>query len=317
MKIVFTDSYTMNPGDLDWIIFKKLGNLDIYEHTSSEELVERIKNADIIVSNKTILSEESLSKCEKLKLVCVSATGFNNIDINYLNKRGIPACNAVNYSSSSVAQHVVSMILHVYNSVAYYNTSVKQGRWQNSRDFCYYDQPIEEIRDKKVGIIGFGSIGRTVGELFNNFGAQVQILEYKNLKDVSKSFNVLSKDKFLETSDIVSLHLPLRVSNEGMVDRSFLKEMKSDAILVNTSRGPLINEKDLYDSLTNHEIRAACLDVRIEEPPKNDDLKNLHNCIITPHQAWASKQSRQRLMQIVADNISAFQKGNILNKITQ
>lgn len=318
MKIVFTDYYTMNPGDLSWNVIDKLGEVIKYEHTHESELLERIIGADIIVTNKTRLTSEAIDNCkETLKLICVSATGFNNVDTDFASKINIPVCNAAGYSTSAVTQHVFAMIFAIFNKVDFYAQSVRKSRWTNSRDFTYYDESIQELANKNFGIIGYGTIGRKVADVAESFGANVKIWhpldrEIKNRKETRE---LLNPEDFLKSCDIISLHVPLKTETKGMVNSEFFSKMKSDAILINTARGPLINEQDLIKALKINKKLKACLDVMDQEPPPYSDLFNLDNCIVTPHQAWASLQARSRLMDIVHDNIRSYQKGIILNKV--
>ena len=305
----------MNPGDLDWEGFDQLGEIVNYEHTTDDELLERVQSADIIVTNKTIIHKELIEQCHNLKLICVSATGFNNVDVDYAASKGIPVCNASDYSNTSVAQHVISVLLNVYNKTMYYAESVQKGRWENSRDFTYYDEPIEELNGKNFGIIGFGSIGQAVAKVAEAFGANIKIMAHPTKNIVHEVYEVLSQEAFLENCDVISIHVPLTNSTSKMVNSAFLNSMKSSAVLINTARGGVVDEDAMFKVLKDKGIRAACLDVLTQEPPKKSPLFTLENCYVTPHQAWASKQSRERLMKIVMDNISNFRSGKIINKV--
>ena len=305
----------MNPGDLDWEGFDQLGEIVNYEHTTDDELLERVQSADIIVTNKTIIHKELIEQCHNLKLICVSATGFNNVDVDYAASKGIPVCNASDYSNTSVAQHVISVLLNVYNKTMYYAESVQKGRWENSRDFTYYDDPIEELNGKNFGIIGFGSIGQAVAKVAEAFGANIKIMAHPTKNIVHEVYEVLSQEAFLENCDVISIHVPLTNSTSKMVNSAFLNSMKSSAVLINTARGGVVDEDAMFKVLKDKGIRAACLDVLTQEPPKKSPLFTLENCYVTPHQAWASKQSRERLMKIVIDNISNFRSGKIINKV--
>jgi glycerate dehydrogenase len=317
MKIVFTDYKTMNPGDIEWEKYFDMQDVTLYEHTSQEELVERVKDAEIIVSNKTIINKETINACSQLKCVCISATGFNNVDSSYAASRGIPVLNAANYSDASVAQHVLAMVLNVLNKIAYYSNTVHKGRWEINRDFTYYDEPIEELSSKTVGFIGFGSLGKATAKLFKSFGSKIVVKEYPHrvLKIDDESISVVDEKTFFEQCDIISIHTPLNENTKDMVNEDFLNRIKQSAILVNTSRGGVINEVHLAKALKNRKLRAACLDVLSSEPPVDNPLVGIDNCYITPHQAWASKQARMRLMHIVSDNIEAFKKGKEHNRV--
>lgn len=317
MKIVFTDCKTMNPGDICWDDFFDPSEIVLYDHTSPEQLLDRVSEAEIIVANKTILGKELISSCKKLKCICVSATGYNNVDTEYAASLNIPVLNAANYSDASVAQHVLAMLLNVYNKTSYYNETVHIGRWINSRDFTYYDEPIEEISSKTIGFIGFGNLGRATAKLFLAFGAQIKVLEYphRKLELDDDRFEVLNEEDFFKTCDVITIHTPLNENTQGMVDQHFLSKMKSNAILINTSRGGVVHEQALAEALKSKVIKAACLDVLTTEPPKDSPLFGIRNCFITPHQAWASKQARMRLMRIVSDNIKAFKRGELKNQV--
>lgn len=316
MKIVLTDAFTTNPGDLSWEALEKLGELQVFDFTPDELLVSRIKDADIVISNKTIINGDHMAQCNGLKLIAVSATGYNNIDIDGANAQGITVCNAPGYSNQSVAQHVIASILNVYNNISFYNQSVHEGRWQKSRDFTYFDEPIEELGAKNFGIIGYGSIGREVAKVARVFGAQIFVMAHPSREITDSNVKVLAKEEFLGTCDIISLHVPLRPETEGMINTDFLNKMKTNAILINTARGPIMVEEDLATALKQGVIRAACVDVLHTEPPESSPLFGVENCIITPHQAWVSKQARERLMDIVANNIQDFIEGKeMVNKI--
>lgn len=307
----------MNPGDIDWSAYFDVNSIQLYEHTSAEELIGRVKNAEIIVVNKTVVSREVIDACSDLKCICVSATGVNNVDIVYAAERGVSVCNAANYSNSSVAQHVLAMVLHCTNNVAYYNETVHKGRWQANRDFTYYDNSIEELSSLTIGFIGYGSLGQATAKLFKAFGCKIIIKEYPHraLKIDDPLVEVVNEESFFKRSDVISIHTPLTVETKEMVNEAFLQKMKPSSIIINTSRGGVIREDHLAKALKKRWIKAACIDVLQQEPPENSPLIGMKNCIITPHQAWASKQARMRLMRIVSDNIKAFKNGGIQNKV--
>ena len=307
----------MNPGDIQWEDYFEMEGLSLYEHTTEDELLSRVSEADIVVTNKTEIRKAVIDACVNLKCICVSATGFNNVDVDYAAEKGIPVLNAANYSDSSVAQHCLAMVLNVLNRVSYYNDTVHKGRWTQNRDFTYYDEPIEELSAMTVGFIGFGSLGKATASLFSAFGSRVVVKEYphRTLELHDENIELLAEASFFQECDIISIHVPLTKATKHMVDTHFLAKMKSNAILVNTSRGDVINEDELALALKDGFIRAACLDVLSKEPPAHNPLIGVRNCYITPHQAWASKQARMRLMQIVSDNIQQFKIGNLRNKV--
>lgn len=316
MKIVITDGYAVNPGDLSWSEIEKFGELQVFEHTKPEDVFARVRDADIVITNKTVLTRDIISTCENLKLICVSATGYNNVDIDAATSRGIPVCNAANYSSKSVAQHVLAVVLHMYNRIGYYSESVRAGRWKNSRDFTYFDHSIEEISGKSLGIIGFGAIGQEVASVFSALGANILVQEHPSKEiTIPAGYNLLPRQELLNQSDIISLHIPLRETTKKMVDSTFLSAMKPSSILINTARGPIIDEDALYSALRSEQILAAGIDVMNQEPPENNKLFHLNNCIITPHQAWTSIQARRRLLEIVKLNIDGFLDGKIVNQV--
>lgn len=316
MKIVVTDGHAVNPGDLSWYEIERCGDLEVYEHTKPADTFERVGNADIIIANKTILNAELIESCPKLKLICVSATGYNNVDIEAATRRNIPVCNAANYSSKSVAQHVLAMVLHVYNRVSYYALSVREGRWSRSRDFTYFDHSIEELSEKSIGIIGYGAIGQEVAKTFSAFGSTILIQNHPTKKlSLPSNYKLVSKEEIINSADIISLHIPLKEGTKGLVDSNFLTNMKKSAILVNTARGPIVDEKALIKALQTNEILAACIDVMVQEPPEDSPLFKLENCIVTPHQAWTSIQARKQLLKITKANIEGFKNNRIQNQV--
>lgn len=307
----------MNPGDIEWGQYFNVEEIILHEHTKEEELIDRVKNAIIIVANKTVINKETIDACSNLKCICISATGYNNVDTSYAAEKGIPVLNAANYSDSSVSQHVLSMVLNVLNNTSYYTKTVHEGRWNTNRDFTYYDEPIEELGSMTVGFIGYGSLGRATSHLFKAFGSKILVRKYphRNLVIEDANVEVVDDKIFFKECDIISIHTPLNNNTQEMVDTHFIDKMKPSAILVNTSRGGVINEDHLAEALKKKKIRAACLDVLSKEPPTNNPLIGLENCFITPHQAWASKQARMRLMRIVSDNIAAFRNGVEVNRV--
>tara|TARA_Y100000385_G_scaffold291748_1_gene371950 strand:+ start:1165 stop:2118 length:954 start_codon:yes stop_codon:yes gene_type:complete len=317
MRIVVLDGFTSNPGDLSWESLESLGDLKIWPRTSDDELIERSLNADILVVNKRTLRKKDLEQLPKVKCICTLATGYNNIDIDVTKKRGITVCNAVGYSSLSVAQHVIAMILHHYNSMNKYFEDVRSGKWSQSADFTFYSYPLTELAGKNIGIYGYGKIGQTVAQICRSLGMNILVISRGKEKDIDNNAQYLSENQFLNQSDIITLHTPLSASNLEYMNADRIAQMKQSAILLNTGRGGLINEEDLRVALENRKIAAAYLDVLSEEPPSsNHILLTTPRCFITPHIAWATGASRRRLIDIVADNIRAFQNGrpqNIVN----
>lgn len=319
MKIVILDAYAENPGDLSWDWIKEFTDeYEIYDITPKDKVIERSIDADILVTNKTILSADVLEKLPKLKYISTLATGYNVIDIEYARKKGIVVSNIPAYSTDGVAQLVFAFILELTNHVALHNSSVKNGDWCKSEHFCYWKAPITELANKTLGIIGFGKIGSAVAQIANAFGMKV-IAYSPNTRSYNGFGNVdfVSMDEVKKQSDIISLHCPLTKQTENLVDYAFLSEMKSTALLINTSRGPVINEADLKKALDNGLIAGAGVDVLSSEPAKQDNpLLSCEKCLITPHIAWASFEARSRLMNIFKNNIEGFINGKPVNVVS-
>lgn len=316
MKIVVTDGYALNPGDMSWNTISKLGELAIYDRTSPQEIFERCMDADVILSNKTEFSRENIDRLHNVKLISVLATGYNVIDIEAAKNKGIVVCNVPAYGTDSVAQHAFALILEIANKISIHIASVANGEWQQCPDYSYSKQPLIELAGKTLGIVGLGNIGMQTAKLGVAFGMRViyssrhdkhtGIGEFKRIEDVFRE------------SDFVSLHCPLTDTTQEFVNRQLLQSMKPTAYLINTSRGQLINESDLADALNNNIIAGAALDVLSKEPPGDGNpLLKAKNCIITPHNAWSTKEARQRILDITAQNIKAFLDGhpkNVVNK---
>jgi len=316
MRIVILDGFTSNPGDLSWSEIEKHGHVTVYPRTDEENLIQRAEVAEILVVNKRNLGKEHIQQIPHLKCICTLATGYNNIDIEFARTKGIDVCNAVGYSSPSVAQHVFAMLFQFTNNVGNYNTEVQNGTWSKSIDWTYLSSPHIELSGKNIGIYGYGKIGQQVGKIARALGMNVLVVSRGEEKDVHPDVKYLSVNDFFALSDVISLHAPLSKDNEGIICTNTISLMKKSAIIVNTGRGGLVNERDLEKALKKKTIAGACLDVLIDEPPeKNHPLIGLHNCIITPHIAWATKESRARLIDIVAQNIAAFKLGKPQNVV--
>jgi glycerate dehydrogenase len=314
MKIIAVDSFTLNSGDLSWDSINALGDLELHKRTDTAELIQRCLQADVILTNKVSFDEETIAQLPKLRLLCVTATGYNIVDIDAARKRGICVCNVPDYGTDSVAQHTFALILELANRVGQHSESVQKGQWVACRDFSYSLTPLIELKDKILGLIGFGSIGQKTAEIARAFGMQV-LYHTPNKKNTSLA-EYCDLSEIFEKSDFVSLHLPLKSDNGNFVNRGLLSKMKKTAFLINTSRGQLINEKDLGDALNSKSIAGAAVDVLSTEPPEsNNPLLNSANCIITPHNAWMSREARQRIMDITAENIKSFLEGNAINKV--
>lgn len=316
MKIVMLDAYTTNPGDLSWDWLEKYGELTVYDRTPADKIIERAKEAEILVTNKTPLPKEILSQLECLKGIFLLSTGYNVVDCDYANERGIPVCNIPTYSTNAVAQLVFSYILNHSNQVETHSEAVHNGEWASCKDFCFWKTPLMELEGKTLGVFGFGKIGGRVSELAKAFGMRV-IAYTPHPKEVD-GIEWVSLDELLSESDFITLHCPLTDKTTGIVNSDFLSRMKKTAFLINTSRGPVIDEKALADALNNGDIAGAAVDVLSVEPAKEENpLLTAENCIITPHIAWAGHETRARLVDIFRQNIEAFCKGEPINVVNK
>ncbi len=316
MKIVILDGFTLNPGDLSWQPIQDLGECEIYERTCVSEVLARCANAQIIFTNKVILDADILAQLPNLKYIGVTATGFNVVDTIAAKKLGIVVTNTPAYGSDSVAQFVFSQLLNWAQPVAYYSETVKQKRWAKSPDFCYYDAPMIELANLTLGIVGYGAIGKKVAQIALGFGMQVLIYSRTEPQDLPNGIRFVSLEELASKSDVISLHCPLTDTNKGFVNAEFLTNMKESAYLINTGRGPLINEADLLNALKENTIAGAALDVLAVEPPhENNPLIAVNNLTITPHIAWATLAARQRLMGIAVKNLQNFLAGKKTNRV--
>ncbi len=308
MKIVILDALTLGK-NVDLSDIKKLGDLELFNTTNSSQIKERIADADIVISNKVALGQPELEMAKKLKLVCVAATGYDNIDIKAAKERGIVVANVKNYSTESVAQHTFGLILAIENSLVNYLEETRSGNWSKSPVFTMLDYPFHEICNKTLGIIGYGTIGKRVGEIAKAFGMNVLVGKRPGV-DYSDNERV-SLDTLLKESDIISIHTPLSDNTLNMFSMREFNKMKESAILINVARGGIVNEQDLYQALKEGKIRAAATDVAVNEPIKKENkLPELNNMFITPHIAWASSESIKRLVKGIAENIKTFLSGD-------
>lgn len=319
MKIVILDSFTTNPGDLSWEFLNKYSDdIMIYPRTSKEDVIKRAKGAEILIINKTVLGQDELNElAPELKYIGLQSTGYNVVDLKSATKNGVAVCNIPSYSTNAVAQLVFSFILQFTNKVNLHSESVYNGEWTECLDFCYWKAPLSELDGKTIGIIGFGSIGQRVAEIAEVFGMKV-FFTSKSIKDTGKfkTARQVDLDALLGKSDFVTCHCPLTDETTGLINLDNLRKMKKSAVLINTSRGPVVNENDLSYALNNDIIAGAGLDVLGEEPPKADNpMFKAKNCYITPHIAWASKETRARLINILDSNIEHFLSGNTQNKV--
>lgn len=314
MKIVITDAQTITKGDISLDFLKKYGEVVIYPLTSKEEISERLKDADAVICNKTPLNRETLAGAEKLRYIGLFATGYNNIDIDYCNEKGITVCNAGSYSTNAVAQHTFALILEHFTQVGKYNDFVQQGGWKNSPTFSPFVFDINELWGKTIGIVGYGSIGKAVGRIAHAFGMNI-LAHSRNFKEVENG-KFCSLDQLLQNSDIVTVHCPLNKDSEKMFTKETFNKMKKGAFFVNTSRGGVLCEEDLKGALESGQLSGAGIDVLETEPMKHDCcLLGVKNCVITPHIAWAHYETRIRLMEIVEHNLKSFINGTPTNKV--
>lgn len=318
MKIVVLDGYAANPGDLCWDELKALGECVIYDRTAPEEVLERAAGATIVLTNKTVLTAAQIDALPELKYIGVLATGYNIVDIEAARARGIVVTNIPSYSTPSVAQMVFAHILNIAVQVQHHSEEVHKGRWTNSKDFCFWDTPLIELRGKKLGIVGLGHTGYSTARVAIGFGMEVHAYTSKSAFQLPPEIKKMELDELFRECDIISLNCPLTASTRNMVNAERLKLMKPTAILINTGRGQLINEQDLADALNSGQIYAAGLDVLSQEPPRADNpLLTAKNCYITPHIAWATTAARERLMHIMMDNIKAYLEGKPVNNVAK
>lgn len=318
MRIVVLDGYAANPGDLSWDELKTLGECTIYDRTAPEEVLERAADAEIVLTNKTVLTAEQIGALPNLKYIGVMATGYNIVDIEAARTRGIVVTNIPAYSTSSVAQMVFAHILNITVQVQHHSEEVHKGRWSQSKDFCFWDTPLIELRSKKLGIVGLGNTGYTTARIAIGFGMDVYAYTSKSVFQLPPEIKKMELDELFRECDIISLNCPLTEATRELVNAQRLQLMKPTAILINTGRGPLINEQDLADALNSGRIYAAGLDVLSQEPPRADNpLLTARNCYITPHIAWASTAARERLMRIMLENIKAYLGGKPANNVAK
>ena len=318
MKLTILDGYTENPGDLSWDWLKELvDEYTVYDRTDDEDIFERSKDADILVTNKTVITGEMLQRLTNLKFISTLSTGYNVIDIDKARELGISVSNIPAYSTDAVAQLVFALLLELTNHVAIHDQSVKDGEWTSCEHFCYTKTPLCELSGKTFGIIGFGKIGSAVAKIALAFGMKVKAYSPNTRTfDGYGTVEFTDLDDVIRSSDVISLHCPLTDKTNGLVNMEFLQKMKKSAFIINTSRGPVINEGDLRKALDEGIIAGAGVDVLSTEPPKADNpLISCDKCVITPHIAWASFEARTRLMGIFKENVEAFLKGNPVNVV--
>jgi glycerate dehydrogenase len=317
MQIIVLDGYTLNPGDNPWDPVAALGELTVYDRTPSDQVVARAGGAEIVLTNKTLLDAPVLAALPALRFISVLATGYNVVDLAAARRQGITVSNVPEYGTDSVAQHVMALLLALVNRAERHDRLVRKGQWQRRGDFCFWDAPLVELAGKRMGIVGFGRIGRRVGELAHALGMEVLACDARPGGPPGyRPFAWRSLEAVFAEADVVSLHCPLDEDNRGLVDRARIATMKRTALLINTARGALVNERDLADALDAGRIAGAAVDVVSREPPAADNpLLGAKNCLITPHLAWATQEARRRLTAITAANVAAFLRGEPINVV--
>ena len=316
MKLINLDASALNPGDLSWDVLNQFGQVTLYQKTESEEeAIARIGDHEIVLTNKVPITESLLAACPNIKLICIQATGYNIVDTAACAKRGIPVCNVPDYGTAAVAQFTLALMLELCHRIGLHDTVVHEGKWCRSKTFCFWDTPQMELGGKTLGIIGFGRIGRATAKLAQAFGMQV-ITTSRTRRENDLGIEYVDMDTLLARSDFVSLHCPLFAENTKMVNAEFISRMKDGAFLINTARGGLLDEQAVADALAAGKLAGAAVDVVTEEPMKTyNPLLACPNCIITPHIAWAPKESRQRLLDCCVENIRAFRRGKPQNVV--
>ena len=316
MKIVVLDGHALNPGDLQWDCLIPFGELTVYEYTPADQTVSRLQDADIALTNKTVIDRAVLDACHSVKLICVLATGYNVVDCEAARARNIPVCNVPAYGTDAVAQFTFALLLELCHQVGHHSAAVHEGRWCKNRDFCFWDTPQTELAGKTIGIIGFGRIGRAVGKIARAFGMEVLAYNRSRCPEGEAIGKYVSLDTLLSSSDILSLHCPLTEDNKGMINEAALSKMKDRAILLNTARGLLLDEQAVANALHSGKLKCAAVDVVSAEPMSpGNPLLTAPNCIITPHMAWAPAESRQRILDCTVRSIEGFLDGNPVNTV--
>ena len=312
-KIVILDGFVANPGDLSWEPLAELGELTVHEYTAPQDVIARIGDAPVILTNKTVISAEVMANCPNLRYIGVLATGYNVVDIAEAKKRGIVVTNVPAYSTPTVAQFTMALLLEIALHVGHHSRVVHEGKWSACRDFAFWDYPLMELQGKTFGIVGYGSIGKEVAKVAQAFGMKVLAYSRHGAEDFHTEL-----DELYANADIVSLHCPLTAENTGMINKGTIAKMKDGVIILNTARGGLINEADLRDALVSGKVYAAASDVTTREPINADSpLLGLDNMIITPHIAWAATEARQRLLSVAIDNVRQYLAGNVQNNVAK
>lgn len=316
MKIVVLDGYTENPGDLSWAGFENLGEVTVYDRTAPEEIIERIGDAEAVIVNKAPISRATLAACPAIRYIGVLATGYNVVDVQAAQEKGVVVTNIPTYGTEAVGQFAIALLLEICHRIGHHSDAVRQGRWEKSPDWCFWDYPLIELAGKTMGVVGFGRIGQTTGRIANALGMKVIAYDKGGAAASCAFAEDVTLDALYARADVISLHCPLFPETEGMIGKESIAKMKDGVIILNNSRGPLIKEQELADALNTGKVYAAGLDVVSTEPIRGDNpLIRAKNCIITPHISWAPKESRQRLMDIAVGNLAAFIAGNPVNAV--
>lgn len=319
MNMVILDGYTENPGDLSWEELEKLGTLTVYDRTPVDdptEIIRRMERAEVVFTNKTPITREILDACPDLRFISVLATGYNVVDVAYAREKGIPVSNIPSYGTDAVGQFAIALLLEICHRIGHHSQAVRQGRWENCPDWCFWDYPLMELAGKTMGVIGFGRIGQKTGAIARAMG--MCILAYDRFEnETGRSLaDYVGLDRLLAESDVIALHCPLFPDTEGLINRETISQMKDGVIILNNSRGPLIVEQDLADALNSGKVYAAGLDVVSTEPIRGDNpLLNARNCFITPHISWAPRESRQRILDMSLENVKAYMAGKPVNVV--
>ena len=320
MKIVVLDGYTENPGDLSWENLRQFGELTVYDRTDPKDTVIRIGDAEIVITNKVPITRQILDACPNVRFITVLATGYNIVDTAYAAKKGIPVSNVPTYGTDSVSQFAIALLLELCHHIGEHNRTVHEGKWQNCADFCYWDYPLVELAGKTMGIIGFGRIGHRTGQIARALNMNVIVNDsFVNPAFEKEGFTYVDRDTLFAQSDVIVLHCPLLPETNGIINKDSISKMKDGVMIINNSRGPLIEEQDLCDALESGKVAGAAVDVVSTEPIKEDNpLMQAKNCIITPHMSWGAKEARQRIMDITVENVRAFLDGmprNVVNGV--
>lgn len=316
MKIVILEGNAVNPGDLSWEVLNQFGQVTVYERTAPSEAAARIGDAEIVLINKTPITAELLDACPSVRLICVQATGYNVVDCQAAKERNVLVCNVPDYGTNAVAQFTFSLLLELCNRVGHHDQTVHEGKWCDCPSFCYWDTPQMELYGKTLGIVGFGRIGRAVGKIANAFGMNVLAYNRSRCPEGEAIGQYVDLDTLLTSSDIISLHCPLTQDTVGMINKGTIAKMKDGAILLNTARGPLLNEQDVTDALRSGKLRGAAMDVVSQEPmARTNPLLTAPSCIITPHMAWTPIEARQRIIDCTVSSIRGFLSGTPVNTV--